>query len=441
MSRRLAARAAQLVLLFSVAWLLRVEWREFRPPFDFKAPLANLRAIWKGHPPPPPPDPKGYDEVARAFDAWHLKGPLRISLPPGYSNHAFSNTVYTQSAVRTPEDLLLFSGDFPHPSIRVHEEHGDPAVRPYRFETRSANGAMIVQIGSMLWPFGYSAWRDLVTTPRRMVVPTPVVRRADGVEVPLRRVVTLTSLNSAERRDAQTLLVLRHQSPIVWEFDGVGALEPRFAKGYVVEEVAGRIRVSLMPPLPAAGEITLGLYLLDRQVAQTTEDAIIPAWWRTDEELRRQVLEGAPADERRRTLGRLRAEHPEHPLLDHYAVLADLYSPAFTATWLEHQRRRCDEPTWYLLPWTDVPLQTAETLPCYRLTKGQPVYFFKEYVDGAMVLRYRNERSPLIRELAQGIVGLSYLAKEPRGFNYVVSDYAKLWLDQTLGGRGADGPL
>ncbi len=422
------ASYAWLGLMLGVAWTLQGYLRGEHMPIGAANAFANFKATVRGHAPPRPTDPLA--ALTRAFEDWRLTGPLRVSIPPAHLNSSYTNVVYLQSVLDVPYDVLLFSGDFPHPHWRI-DERAPEAVPAYHFENRSANGALVVAMEGRLWPFGYSAWIDYLTNPRAFTVVTPTLVAADGEVLKPVSAYPLSPLNSIRMSYGNTTVEMSHLSPIVWKFARAGkpsasALE--FLPEFVYEEGPDGAFVSWLPQMPSAVEASLGLMTLEHK-APMLQGVHVPTWWRTDEALRQSVITGGPLAERRAHLAELAQRYPRHPYLAHYQVVAALGSAEFTAAWLARQKARCDEPTWYLLPWTEATWEQVAELPCRKMgalmlnTKTLSRYF-----SGALLMRFY-PRSDL-DELAKEIVAPTPLKDDPRSFNYAVSDLARLWLDR-----------
>jgi hypothetical protein len=416
-----------------MARVLQLHARAFRTSFRAADSLKNLRAFATGHVPPQPRDLQGTDPIAKSFTQWNLQGPLKLSLPPGYANHPYSNIVYLESMVRRPVDTLMFSGAYPHPSLDVREVPVGPKfAEPYHRETHSANAALLVWLEARIWPYGYTAWRDLLTMPHPVKVPTPTLIASDGTVLKPVEAQVLDPLNRVRMDEATTEITLSHLSPVVWRFahEGTPSRAPsEYPLDYVLEHRENEIWVSYMPPFPTAEQINLGLFLLQPKRSHAPPKGYQPTWWTTDEALRKEILAGGDPALRQALFAELERLHPRHPMLEHYRVVKDLWTPNFTTTWLHRQNAGCDPPTWYLLPWTEVSWSELQTLPCFTAVRNRSVDFFREYVDGAVLLRFRTLDSKELRSIARDLVGHTYLAAEDRAFNYIVTDFAKLWLD------------
>ena len=129
-------------------------------PVPLVQPFELFWSTIRGHPAPRLHDPMDLDFLDAAFRRWQVSGPLRVALPPAYSNHPFANVVYMQSVVTHPE-ALMFDGDFPLPNLEVGEHPVGSSVVPYKFENRGSNATLLTPIEGSLWPFGYTAWSDL----------------------------------------------------------------------------------------------------------------------------------------------------------------------------------------------------------------------------------------------------------------------------------------
>jgi hypothetical protein len=58
------------------------------------------------------------------------------------------------------------------------------------------------------------------------------------------------------------------------------------------------------------------------------------------------------------------------------------------------------------------------------------MFVLREYIDGNILLKFRDQDNPELRSLASDLVAYSFLQRESRGFNYVLSDFAALWLQR-----------
>lgn len=284
-----------------------------------------------------------------------------------------------------------------------------------------------------MWPYGFTAWRDLYTEMRRIDLPTPTLIASDGTVLKPVEARAVVGINTVHGDPYETTVELRHLSPIVWRFDTDGtpsSASLEWRSDYVIERTSAGVFVSWMPPYPTAADTRVGLAVLE---AKTRPDASVyqPRWWRAEEKLRELILEGADVGSRQEALAELERLYPRHPLLSHFRVVAELGSPQFTDVWLQAQRPSCDLSTWYLLRYADVSWDELHKLPCYSLVRHVPVSSVREYIDGNIVLKFRDRDNAELRSIATDIVRHSYMGDEDRAFNYVLSDFAELWLERT----------
>jgi hypothetical protein len=373
------------------------------------------------------------DSLDTTFRQWGVAGPLRIALPPAYSNHPYANVVYMQSVIAHPESLM-FDGDFPLPNIDVHEHPTDPALTPYHFENHGSNATLLTPIEGLLWPIGFTAWRDLYVDERTILLPTPTLISADG---PLLKPVAAygaAAINKVALDPFQTKVRLVHISPIVWTFAGHGV--PSFAPGewrsdYVLEETPDGTMVSWMPAFPSYKDTKLGLAVVEGGPDRTAElEKRLPQWWIAERRLRDLIVTGGSIEARRRALAELAERNPHHPMLEHFRIVAEVGSDQFTSVWRSRQQATCDLPTWNLIRYTDVGWDELHRLPCFKLVRKMPVHFLREYIDGNIVLRFHDEDDDELRSIARDLVQHSFLGRESRGFNFILTDFAALWLDR-----------
>lgn len=373
------------------------------------------------------------DFVDAAFRRWDVPGPLRIALPPAYSHSPFANVVYMQSVVTHPQSLM-FDGDFPLPNLEVHEHPDDARLIPYEFENRGSNAAWLTPIESNLWPLGYTAWSDVYVDERTLVLPTPTLISPDGPLLKPVAVYGATHLNRVESDPFHTKIWLAHISPIVWRFAGHGtpSLAPNeWRDDYVLEEIDGGALVSWMPSFPTIVDTRFGLAVVQGGADRTATSAgPLPRWWLAERQLRDLIVRGAPIDERRRAFSELAASNPRYAMLEHFRVVSELGSDRFTSLWLARQRATCDAPTWNLLRYAAVDWDELHKLSCYNLVRRMPVSFLREYIDGNIVVAFRDHDNSELRSIASDLVRHSFLQRESRGFNYVLTDFAALWLQR-----------
>lgn len=424
MARRINLKIVSFWLLVAVGLCGPV--RGFKPPFSLTVSFANIKLLLhKKHPTIPP---QIENRVGAALDDWKVDGNVELVLPPMYSGHPFAYAGFLASFI-TRGTVKLANGPYPHPKLRIIER-SDVAER-YERDNRSFNAALLTTMQDRrVWPFGYTAWYDLVYEDRNLFVQNPHLVDVDGSVIQPVAVRTWHSSNEATLFGDGTQLHLRHQSPIFWTFPRAGRL-PADAKGFTLEEAPDGAEVAWLPPLPRDGDNVLGMYALATLVPPPSPPPTAPAWWSTDQALRRAIVDGRPWPERRALLDRLTRQFPTHPLLPHYRVVARLGTDEFDQAWLEAQTTECDRATWYLLPWTrTIDWQRVRTLPCMApvIIRADST-LYSEYVAMAAVIRFRALKDdPDLQQLARRVVRLSYLREQYRSFNYPLSDFAWLWL-------------
>lgn len=417
-----------LVVLWAlVAAMLVQQIRDRKWPFSRGAPEAHLRELLHRKTPKVAqswPEASALDE---ALAEWRLTGPIVVAVPPMYSAHILGNAGFLMSFINHGE-ALLYNGPFPHPKLEIAERFTGPSnLTPYRFDNRATNACLAMGLHGRAWPVGFTAWYDMVMKRHGVWVKTPMLVDAGGNVIAPTMVRTVHPFNQATLGDEWTLVLLGHLSPIVWTFPGEGRLQTP-EPGFHVESIADGSEVSWMPSLPAAGEDVLGLFLLAPLVAQTVEPA--PAWWALDQRFRRAVIDARPVAERRALVAELARAFPEHPLLAHDRVIAELGGARFDNVWLAAQKKECALPSWYLVAWSTLPWERVRDLPCMaKLPATGALDVQSEYIASSVVLAFHQRRDdPQLQALAERVIAASYLRDEFRGFNYALSDFAWLWL-------------
>lgn len=399
--------------------------RQMRLPFDPDRSIANIKFLLKHG----KPKLGGYAEQSldRALLDWGVTGRLRLTLPPQYTDSPFANAGFLLSFINHGETILC-NGPYPHPKLDVIERvHGTPPRGgAYHFHNQSTNAALLVRIASHMWPLGYTAWYDLVTQKREIIVRSPRLVDDSGTAIAPTAVRAVHSLNQVQLDGAYTRMALMHVSPIVWTFPTGSHLETK-SSDFAMETALDGAEVSWLPPLPKAADDVLGMATLS-PIVPNAREGNVPEWWRADEGLRRAIVTGAPSALRSQLLFELTRLFPLHPLLSHYRVISRLGTPEFDDSWIAAQKDACDLPTWYLVAWTHLPWSRVQKLPC--VTKGIPAGGLDEaaeYIAESVVFAYRDRRDdPILHQLATRAIAASYLKTEYRGFNYLPSDFA--WL-------------
>lgn len=420
MKRRYLIRIAHVAtIVVTVHFLYQAaqkQWLGWWRPRDW---AHNLTRALKRH---PPDIPNAFDPIGDIFRKVRVSGATFITVPAQYdeelsnwgnAGYAFGRTSYA--------DVHFKSAPYPHPKLLITQDV--PGGNSYSFDNRPFNAALQVTVKHQLWPLGYSAWLDLVTTPRKFSVPTPILMTADGRLLPPKQVHAVHPANEAHLRGDRTDITEWHYSPIVWDFDAPGSLGGLWQ--YALS--ADGKQVSWMPALPTENDV-IGVFLLQDLIAHPAEPAPAPAWWALDEALRRRVVAGADPVETQRLVAELAKQYPSHPLLEHYRVVAALHGSSFTQRWKAAQTKECQLSTWYLLPWTELSRRDVESLTCMRYHDDHPMDPTAEYILGAVLLKFRDDHSEPMRRIAQDLVGRSGLPRDPNGFNYVTTDFAYLWL-------------
>jgi hypothetical protein len=364
------------------------------------------------------------DRIGDLMRSCSIQGPTRVALPPQYvgnwpnNDDKIGNVAY-QAGITNFPDLTFVSSPFPLPKLVVTQ-----AAPPYRFDNHKVNAALITFIDQQLWPYGYTAWIDLVTTPHTIEMVTPWLRTVDGRRLSPRRVQTVSALNQAALKEGgATRVTMQHWSPLVWEFSEAGQL-PAELSAYVLE-ADGR-QISAIPPLPTEPHDLLGVMLLQRQIPAPAADA--PAWWVLDEALRRAVVEGAGAVVAEPLFQRLATSYPQHPLLDHYRVVASLHGARFSGEWKKQQARGCALDTWQLLPFTDLGWSDVNKLPCLAQLETK-TGFVREHILAPVIRHFSTRRDePALTSMGEALVEHSYLSRDPTAFSYPTTDFAFLWL-------------
>lgn len=413
------------LLWLGIVYLCYLRIAAVTVPFDPRAPRANLKMLLHKK----KPHLADVYEEHRLDDAlarWNLTGPIDLALPPMYRDTRFGNAGFLSSFVNHGE-VVLYNAPYPHPKLSIDERpSGDAGAVPYHFDNRAGNAALSVREGGDVWPIGYTAWYDLVWYHLYVDVPTPSLFDDRGNRIVATAVRAVHPLNQVTMFGDVTQIDLGHWSPIVWTFPQEGHLRANDV-GYTVDSVADGAEVSYLPPMPTRGDRPFGAFLLSQRVTPT--DSSAPPWWSVDEKFRRLVVDGGSIPERRALLRQLAAAYPKHPLLAHYRVIAELGGDRFESVWMEAQRKTCQESTWYLVAWTDVPWETARRLPCLNDLPTGKLDVRGEYIAASAVMAYRDERGDKqLDDLAARVIERSYLQKEFRGFNLPASDFAWLWL-------------
>lgn len=425
------AHAGLLLVVFVRLWTTHQAGSFIATAISPADSLKKFCQTLRGHHPPPPRDTLLLDYVDTAFASWQIAGPLNISLPPGYSRHPYANVVYMQSVVRHP-DALMNTGDYPDPPLRITEVVADAQVRPYRYDNSGVNAALMLNLDGRIWPYGYTAWRDLYTEMRRISVPTPTLIARDGTVLKPVEVYPIVRINTVSADPYETTVEIRHLSPIVWRFDSDGTpsnASREWRPDYVIERTSFGVFVSWMPPFPSVLDTRVGIAVLEKKSASDSS-VHQPSWWQADEALRKLIVEHADISLRQQALADLERLHPRHPMLPHFRIVTQLGTREFSDLWLRTQQASCDVSTWYLLRYVHVSWESVRMLQCYRLVRDRPVSSLREYIDANIVIRFRDDDDAQLRSIAADIVQHSFMGDSSRAFNYAPTDFSELWLER-----------